>query len=598
MFHVSHRGSVKYNESHTSEEYIYRRKLPSHHETRDITFEKSSKPVGFKIQRGPMGGIFVSSVNENSLAAQAGLVIGDQLLEVCGINMRNANYDHAVTVLRQCGDNLIIKVQYNPEKYTEHHDVSGSVTSINSSSLATSPSHSIQPTNEKSTSQQSPTKIRPTGSGDVNVDIRRYIMLKKSNPNMIGPGFSFLGGNAVGIFIDEVYVDCFVGGTNSLQRGDQLLEYNSVDFRAITAEKAMMELNQPCSSIKLCVFYNVAKFSKIQSMPCDSFYIRANFDRSCETDGDLAFHKDDILYVENSLYKNQLGTWFAWLVNEHGLKQKSGVIPSRIRLEDEMVLRRSHSESWSLHESDEVKGSRRNSISARRSFFRRKRHLRNNSKDSHDFVSFSDASLNSDSVPVPDDSILGYTQVEKIEFKGVRPVVLLAPLAEALIRKLESESPDLYKFCQPIAMNNSPATLEKSLSEGVLVDYWKEDETFMCIRASDIKDICDHNVHCLLNVKPVAIERLHQSKIYPITIYVHHKNAKQIRDVRDPQFLKERPNNKWAKEQFEYFQKIEQDFHHIFTCVIQAGNLAEMCMQIKTVITAEQKKAVWVTSNH
>jgi hypothetical protein len=31
---------------------------------------------------GPSGGIFVSSVNENSLAAQAGLVIGDQLLEV------------------------------------------------------------------------------------------------------------------------------------------------------------------------------------------------------------------------------------------------------------------------------------------------------------------------------------------------------------------------------------------------------------------------------------------------------------------------------------------------------------------------------------
>lgn len=30
-----------------------------------------------------------------------------------------------------------------------------------------------------------------------------------------------------------------------------------------------------------------------------------------------------------------------------------------------------------------------------------------------------------------------------------RPVVLLAPLADPLIRKLMSESPDKYKFCEP-----------------------------------------------------------------------------------------------------------------------------------------------------
>ena len=54
-------------------------------ETRKINIEKTSKLVGFQIELGPSGGIFVSRVNENSLAAQAGLVIGDQLLEVCVI---------------------------------------------------------------------------------------------------------------------------------------------------------------------------------------------------------------------------------------------------------------------------------------------------------------------------------------------------------------------------------------------------------------------------------------------------------------------------------------------------------------------------------
>lgn len=68
----------------------------------------------------------------------------------------------------------------------------------------------------------------------------------------------------------------------------------------------------------------------------------------------------------------------------------------------EMELRRSHSESLSLHDLEEIRGStRRMSGSARSSFFRRRtKHKRNNSKDSREFNSFSETSLSSDSVPV------------------------------------------------------------------------------------------------------------------------------------------------------------------------------------------------------
>ncbi|KAK3761794.1 hypothetical protein RRG08_010119 [Elysia crispata] len=602
LFHVDARGFLNQKTSPHSDECIFR-KTPSHHETRDILFEKSSKPVGFKIQRGPSGGIFVSSVNDNSLAAQAGLVIGDQLLEVCGINMRNANYEHAVTVLRQCDDNLTMKVQYNPEKYTDHGGDVSSSTSINSSSLTvsqtTSPSHSTQQT----ASEASTPKHQSRGFNQVPVDSctdkRRFITLKKSNPNMIGPGFSFMGGNAVGIFVHEVYSDCFVGGTHSLQTGDHILEFNSVDFRSVTAEKAMVELNRPCASIELCVFYNFEKFNKIRKMPCDSFFIRANFDRPLDNgDGlELAFRRDDILYVEDSLYQGQLGSWFAWRLDTQGNKVHGGVVPSRIRLEDELVLRRTHSESWSLHEADDLKGSsRRSSASARRSFFRRKRHHRNSSKDSQEFGnSFSDASLNSDSVPILDDSKLGYTQVDKISLKAVRPVVLLAPLAEALMKKLASESPDKYRECETVPMRTSTATMEQSVTEGSLIDYWKDEDVYRCVRAASIKKICDSNVHCLLNVRANAVERMHQCKIYPIVIFVKHKNAKQIRETRDPQFLKSSTKN--SKEVYEQFHKIEQDYHHLFSGVVQGGNLAEMCMHIKSVIATEQSKAVWVTTN-
>lgn len=40
-------------------------------------------------------------------------------------------------------------------------------------------------------------------------------------------------------------------------------------------------------------------------------------------------------------------------------------------------------------------------------------------------------------------------------------------------------------------MKASSATMEQSLTEGVLIDYWKEDDIYHCIRASAVKDICD-----------------------------------------------------------------------------------------------------------
>lgn len=51
-------------------------------ETRKMNIERDSQCVGFSIGSGPQGGVFVSSVQEDSLAMEAGLVIGDQLLEV------------------------------------------------------------------------------------------------------------------------------------------------------------------------------------------------------------------------------------------------------------------------------------------------------------------------------------------------------------------------------------------------------------------------------------------------------------------------------------------------------------------------------------
>jgi len=90
-----------------------------------VYIEKSSEPLGIQIFCRNSGGVFVSSVHQSSLAAQVGLQVGDQLLEVCGINMRSATYQLAARVLHQCGDSITMLVQYNPSKYQELQELSG-----------------------------------------------------------------------------------------------------------------------------------------------------------------------------------------------------------------------------------------------------------------------------------------------------------------------------------------------------------------------------------------------------------------------------------------------------------------------------------------
>jgi len=82
--------------------------------SREIKINRSTEQLGINISSGAKG-VFVSFVELNSLASKAGMQVGDQILEVCGINMRNATFDHAANVLRQCGDRVNILVQYNPQ---------------------------------------------------------------------------------------------------------------------------------------------------------------------------------------------------------------------------------------------------------------------------------------------------------------------------------------------------------------------------------------------------------------------------------------------------------------------------------------------------
>lgn len=85
-----------------------------------ISVERSSALLGIRILRTTKSkGVFVQMVTEGSLAAQAGIKVGDQIIDICGLNMRAADYENAAKVLNQCGDPIQMLVQYNYDKYKE-----------------------------------------------------------------------------------------------------------------------------------------------------------------------------------------------------------------------------------------------------------------------------------------------------------------------------------------------------------------------------------------------------------------------------------------------------------------------------------------------
>ena len=98
---------------------------PKPGQVRDILISnKSIEPLGIGIfWNEKNGSIFVSAVSENSIAAQAGIQVGDQLLDINGVNMRcQATRKIASTVLcqtKKSEDDLKIRVQYNPEKFED-----------------------------------------------------------------------------------------------------------------------------------------------------------------------------------------------------------------------------------------------------------------------------------------------------------------------------------------------------------------------------------------------------------------------------------------------------------------------------------------------
>ncbi|XP_059518238.1 disks large homolog 5 isoform X5 [Myotis daubentonii] len=578
-----------------------RKDRPYMEEPRHVKLQKGSEPLGISIVSGEKGGVYVSKVTGGSIAHQAGLEYGDQLLEFNGINLRSATEQQARLIIGQQCDTITILAQYNPHMHqlsshsrsSSHLDPASTHSALQGSS-ATVPEHpsGIDPLMEQDEgpgtppTKQSAPSSRMVGDANKKPPEPRVVFVRKSQLEL---GVHLCGGNLHGVFVAEVEDDSPAKGPDGLVPGDLILEYGSLDARSKTVEEVYVEMLKPKEGVRLKVQYRPEDFSKVKGLPGDSFYIRALYDRLAEVEHELSFKKDDILYVEDTLPQGTFGSWMAWQLDENAQKIQRGQIPSKYVMDQEFSRRLSMSEV-----KDDSNASKTLSAAARRSFFRRKhKHKRSGSKDGKDLLALD--AFSNDSIPLFEDSVsLAYQRVQKVDCTSLRPVLILGPLLDVVKEMLVNKEPSKFCRCPLEVMKASQQAIERGVKDCLFVDYKRRSGHFDVTTVASIKEITEKNWHCLLDVAPHAIERLHHMHIYPIVIFIHYKSAKHIKEQRDPVYLKDKVTQRHSKEQFETAQKIEQEYSRYFTGVVQGGALSSICDQIVALVSQEQSKVLWI----
>jgi len=305
----------------------------------------------------------------------------------------------------------------------------------------------------------------------------------------------------------------------------------------------------------------------------------------------LMFNKDDILYVDNTMYNGVPGHWSAWILDKDGNKGKWGIIPSKYKVEESLLLKKTKGKTF-------TDGVYDFSTSTRRSFFKRRKDDDSNG-ESKELAVYSDV----DSLLSHSDSeklhkqmqTSSYLRVEKRNYSSVRPVLIIGPFAEPIMDKLASDYPSKFVHCEPEYMNSDLRTVEKGVADNIFLDFKRRGTHFECTTLRSIQEIIGMNQHSMLDIHISSVEKLHQNQIYPIVILIKFKSIKQMKEVRDPRYQLEQLNQKDAKNMYEQSLKQEQEYRHLISEIVPAGaNLMLVCAQVVATIDQEQKRPVWV----
>jgi disks large protein 1 len=468
----------------------------------------------------------------------------------------------------------------------------------------------------------------------------RTVILQRTQK---GLGFNIVGGVAGGgTFISYIVPGGAAERSNKLHCGDQVLSVNGVDLRSATHEEAATALKQAGQTVKLVVKYRPEEYIKfenkinslrernmlssgtLQTSQKRSLYARALFDYDPSKDSGLPskglpFKFGEILHIINA---SDDEWWQAKKVLENGQDDNvHGIIPSKKRIEKRERARLKSVKFTHRNSSESTLDRRRKRFTFSKRFpFMKSREnvgleeydLLGSQTNSRGILSSSSSiSINNNSERgsvrnFNEEIILSYEPVLQQNINYARPVALYGPVKDEIEGLREDLSCDerFYKMESIVPYTTRPPKegeidgvkyhfvsiqeMKRDLANHKFVEAGELNHHLYGTSIDSIREVAESGKHCLLNISPKAIKRLHDANIYPIIIFIKPKSLEYLLEM----------NKRWSREEavaaMDYANRLEQEFGAYFTATIQQDNSNDVLREIMNVIAQHSGPRIWI----
>ncbi|KAM7419146.1 hypothetical protein PAMA_016323 [Pampus argenteus] len=241
--------------------------------------------MGQRLSSGEMmRGVFIKHISPDSPAAHNGtLQTGDRILEVCGVDLRDASHEQAVEAIRRAGNSVVFLVQsgqHRPQSpvLTNHERLTPTPQSNSYSSKAPSPTFDR-------TDRRSPITVTTPITAAAAEDeedtgrkkmLQRYgslsgklqmIELKKDSAAH-GLGISLTGNKdgsraRMGVYVADIDPQGPAGLDGRIQVGDELLEINGQILYGRSHQNASTIINNAPPKVKIILIRNKAALGEM-----------------------------------------------------------------------------------------------------------------------------------------------------------------------------------------------------------------------------------------------------------------------------------------------------------------------------------------------
>ncbi|XP_061072697.1 disks large homolog 2-like isoform X1 [Conger conger] len=429
---------------------------------------------------------------------------------------------------------------------------------------------------------------------------RKMVLHKGST----GLGFNIVGGeDGEGIFVSFILAGGPADLSGELRRGDQILSVNGIDLRGATHEQAAAALKGAGQTVSIFAQYRPEEYGRFEAKIHDlreqmmnqslssgcgslrtnqkrSLYVRALFEYERAKDSGLpsqglSFRYGDILHVINA---SDDEWWQARMVTPDGDSEEMGVVPSKRRVERKERARLKTVKFNAKLGTLDSKG---------------------------DIPGLSDEDFGAKILRGPEDLVLSYEPVIRLEINYTRPVIILGPMKDRINDDLISEFPDKFGSCVPHTTRPrreyemdgrdyhfvcSREQMERDIQEHKFIEAGQYNDNLYGTSVQSVKYVAERGKHCILDVSGNAIKRLQVAQLYPIAIFIKPRSIESLMDMN------KRLTEDQAKKTYDRAMKLELEFGEYFTAVVQGDSLEDINTQCKLVIEEQSGPYIWISS--